>query len=66
MFYKIVETDNFNRDYPAEKFLSTPNFKNKDDADSVAEIINRQVTGNYPRFWKVVTTDYVLAEEFYP
>lgn len=63
---KIVETDNFGRDYPDEKFIKLPPL-NKELADKLCEAINKAWSGDYsPRFWKVVEDDYILLPGFEP
>ena len=44
--YKIVETDNFNRDYPDEKFVNLP-LMSKQNALDIADIINN-IFCNHP------------------
>lgn len=61
----IVETDNFNGDYPNEKFLRTPSL-NKKDAEIIANILNNSVGDYHPRYWKVVDLDYKLIPGFEP
>lgn len=57
---KIVETDNFDKDCPDEKFLNLPNMR-EEQAKIIADVINETiVNNNFPRFWKVVKNDYKL------
>ncbi len=63
--YRIVETDNFGRDYPDEKFLRIPPLS-EDDAKQVVDIINRAAGPDHSRYWKVVPLDYKLAPDFKP
>ena len=65
MRYRIVETDNFGRDYPNESFVNIPALP-KEDAETVTEIINQAAGPNCPRYWKVVETGYKLAPKFEP
>jgi hypothetical protein len=61
---RIVETDNFNRDYPIEKFLNLPMMTEDEGviiANKINDVFNRHQ--NYPRFWKVVENDYVLDDQ---
>ena len=62
---RIVETDNFGRDYPNESFVNIPRMP-KDDAQAIADIINKHVGPNCSRYWKVVENDYELAPAFEP
>ncbi len=68
MLYKIVETCNFDGDYPNESFLNLPPMKER-FAKSVAEEINSALispSGFSPRYWKVVPEDYKLRPGFEP
>lgn len=62
---RIVETDNFNGDYPDEKFLNIPPMS-EDHARLIAAAINEQFPQPYPRWWKAVPNDYVLQPGFEP
>lgn len=62
---RIVETDNFARDYPNETFLALPSMTEK-HATAVADAINRGFPENSGRFWKVVEDEYVLQPGFEP
>lgn len=62
---KIVETDNFGRDYPNERFLSIP-CVNKKDAKAICDAINESTGPNASRYWMPVENDYVLQEGFVP
>jgi len=54
---KIIETDNFDRDYPNEKVVMCN--LNSDQAEYIAEAINKVCSGPAAqRFWKVVEEDY--------
>jgi hypothetical protein len=66
--YRIVETDNFGRDYPDESFVNLPTIYLEDDAKAIAEAINNALC-NHPhssRWYKVVDQDYVLQGPFEP
>ncbi len=63
--FRIVETDNYDRDYPDEKFVNLPPMLEK-DAVAVAAAINLSFPGNHPRYWKVVPDNYVLSPAFEP
>lgn len=61
----IVETDNFGGDYPDERFLlGFPILS--DEAQVVADIINRNAGENSRRYWKVVDPGYKLRPGFEP
>lgn len=63
---KIIETDNFNGDYPVETFLNLPSLP-EDQAREIALIINKHCSGDYAlRYWRVVHNDYVLSKGFTP
>lgn len=62
---KIVETDNFDGDYPDESFLNLPPMK-REHAVWVANAINDGFGQNHDRYWKVVENDYVLSPGFEP
>ena len=64
--YRIIETDNYGRDYPNEKFVNLP-FMSRESAEKVAACINEICSGDTAdRYWKVVDSDYVLAPGFEP
>lgn len=66
MMYKIVETDNFGRDYPNEKFVNLPSMS-QDAAIAVADEINKHLSGDHhERIWMVVPSDYKLSPGFEP
>lgn len=62
---KIVDTDNFGGDYPAEKFLNLPPLP-EDHCKKIANAINDALGPNATRFYKVVPNDYKLAPGFEP
>lgn len=62
---RIVETDNFDGDYPDEKFVSLPHMT-KEHATAVVDAINAGFGDLSPRYWKVVENDYVLQPGFEP
>ena len=62
---KIVETDNFNGDYPNERFLPLPSMP-REHALRVVKAINEGFPENYPRYWKVVDNTYELQPGFEP
>lgn len=61
---RIVETDNFDGDYPDEKFLlfRMPEASAKKIADEINHVAN--FNGTSPRYWKVVEDDYKLQPGF--
>ena len=62
--FRVVETDNFNGDYPDESFAGPP--LTEEDANRVADIFTEATPPNHPRFWKVVPIDYKLQPGFSP
>jgi len=65
---KIVDTCNFDSDYPNEKFLPLGNMT-EEHAKAVAKAINEGFnSANYshPRYYKVVPNEYVLQPGFEP
>lgn len=62
---RIVETDNFDRDYPDESFVNLPRMV-EDHAQAVADAINAGFSGGHHRYWRVVPDDYVLQGGFEP
>lgn len=67
MGFKIVQTDNYGGDYPAEIFLEgLPYFHTEERAKKVADAINSTVPDNCSRYWKVVPHTYVLSPGFEP
>lgn len=61
---RIVNTDDFDGDYPDESFLLWP--MTKADAQLIADAINRVAGMDNRRYWKVVEDDYVLQPGFEP
>ena len=66
-WYRIIETDNFDGDYPDEKF-ATPYALRKDQADVLCVHFNNVMNpgGLGPRYWRVVPADYQLQPGFEP
>lgn len=63
---KIIETDNFDSDYPDEKFVNLPSLP-AEKANAVCDIINEMYSGEQSRrFWQVVKDDYKLVGGFEP
>lgn len=62
---RIVETDNYDGDYPDEKNVNLYGMK-KEHAEVVAKAINAGYPKDYPRYWKVVSDNYELKLGFEP
>ena len=63
---RVVNTDNFNGDYPDESFYG-PKGLTKESAQKYADKANEAHSGDYAsRFWKVVADDYKLQPGFQP
>jgi len=62
---KIVETDNYGRDYPNEKFVNLPSMDNE-TTNKIATLVNDYTGEHSSRYWKVVENDYTLAPIFKP
>jgi len=60
---RIVETDNYGGDDPAEKFVNLP-CMTQAHAQKVADAINRGFPPDASRFWKVVDAYYRLHPGF--
>ncbi len=64
---RLVDTDNFNGDYPDEKFYShLPIELTVDDAETIARIVNSYSGTGSPRYCKIVQNDYKLQPGFEP
>ncbi len=61
---RIVDTDNFGRDYPDESFLLWP-LPGK-QAQQIADALNEAAGPYASRFYKVVENDYTLQPGFEP
>lgn len=68
MAYKILETDNFDGDYPNEGFVNLPPIANRDNAERICNVINEVLCWHvgFPRYWKVVDEHYELQPGFEP
>lgn len=65
---KIVNTCNFDSDYPNEKFLNVDNMT-EEHAKVVAKALNdgfNRAGYTHPRYYKVVPNDYELQPGFEP
>jgi len=63
---KIVNTCNFNKDYPDESEVNLP-YMSQETADHLCDIFNSRFSGDTaPRFYKVVQNDYELQGSFEP
>jgi hypothetical protein len=62
---RIIETDNFDGDYPNEKFLALPSLS-EDHAQVVVNAINSGFPENHDRYYRVVPNDYELVPGFEP
>lgn len=64
---KLIHTDNFNRDYPDEKFVEgLPPGLPEEAMKRIATAINNELKLFGPRFYKVVPDDYELKPGFEP
>ena len=63
---KIVNTCNFDSDYPNESEVNLP-YMTKETADHLCHIFNSRFSGDYAtRYYKVVENDYTLKGGFEP
>lgn len=64
---RIVETDNFGGDYPAESFVNLP-YMSREHAEAVCAAINAACAAHKHarRYWIVVPNDYKLKPGFEP
>ena len=63
---RIIETDNFDGDYPNESFVNLPSLP-LEAAERLADIINGCCSGaTAHRYWRVVDNDYKLQPGFEP
>jgi hypothetical protein len=64
---RIIETDNFGSDWPAEKFIFEYRLS-KEAAQTIADTLNNYLCpdGHYSRYWQVVEDDYQLQPGFEP
>jgi hypothetical protein len=65
--FKIVNTDNFNGDYPNEKFVENlPVLYKKEHAQAIADAINATQSEMADRYFNVVEDGYKLQPGFAP
>lgn len=65
--YRIVNTDNFDGDYPNEKFVENlPLMYSKERADAICDVINKGLSECHARWFKVVEMPYELQPGFEP
>lgn len=65
MTYRIVNTDNFDRDDPDESFVG-PAYATKEIAQAEADKLNSPMGDYSSRYYKVVDENYVLSRGFEP
>lgn len=63
--FRIVDTDNFGRDYPNERFVDEP-FVLRSQAQTCADVLNDDQGEDGPRYFKVVQMPYTLQPGFEP
>jgi len=66
---RIINTDNHGGDYPDEKFLccgKSPLRFNLEDAKIIQGVLNKKITNDSPRYWRIVEDDYKLQPGFEP
>lgn len=62
---KIVDTDNFGRDYPNERFVAV-GIPSKEMAQIMCKALNQQTGPDSQRYYFAVEDDYVLVPGFEP
>jgi hypothetical protein len=65
-YYRIIRTDNFDGDYPDEKFVEPLPAMSREEADRVADAINRATGPASRHYWRVVDNAYKLRPGFEP
>lgn len=63
---KIIHTDNFNGDYPDEKFVTELPWLTEAQAKEICKAINATQRPDAPRYYQVVADDYKLQPGFEP
>lgn len=66
MTYRIVNTDNFDGDYPNETFTDEGPFVFRDQAQVRADVMNEDLGEHSRRYYKVVEMPYTLQPGFEP
>lgn len=64
--HRIIHTDNFNGDYPDEKFVEGLPPMGQERALRIADAINHGTRASEPRFYRVVESGYQLQPGFEP
>ena len=65
--FLIIETCNYGKDYPDEKFVANlPLLRTKEEAETLADLLNKIAGESSDRFWKVVGDGYSLSPGFEP
>ena len=62
---KIIDTDNFDGDYPNERDIAV-GIERRDHAAIMCQALNDWAGVNSPRYYKVVEDDYVNVPGFIP
>lgn len=64
---RIIHTDNYNGDYPDEKFVEgIPRYLKRETLNKICRLIQDDIGENASRFYKVVEDDYQLRPGFEP
>ncbi len=61
---RVIDTDNFNGDYPDEKFVGPT--MTEAEAKAFADRLNKAAGRDAARFYRVVPDDYELQPGFEP
>lgn len=61
---KILDTDNFGGDFPAERFIENLPPLRRETLVAICVLINRDLGEGASRFYSVVEDDYVLQPGF--
>ena len=64
--HKIVNSDNYDSDYPDERFVEGLPCLGKEGATVICAAINSTIPVHSPRYFKVVPADYKLQPGFEP
>lgn len=63
--FGVVDTDNYAGDYPNEKFV-VQCWLREETARAIAKLLNEEIVGERPRWYKVVERGYQLQPGFEP